>query len=96
MGETTPVDAPLSPLNELGDGRKDGYYADRTCFGTYVHGILDNQAFVDYLLEPFADKLTDKTFDYKAFKEEQYNKLAEHVRKHVDIPLVYKILQNND
>lgn len=96
MGETTPMDAQPSPLNELEDGRKDGYYVDHTCFGTYIHGILDNQAFVDYLLEPFTDKLTDKPFDYKAFKEEQYNKLAEHVRKYVNIPLVYKILQNND
>lgn len=96
MGETIPMDVQPSPLNELEDGRTDGYYVDRTCFGTYVHGILDNQAFVDYLLEPFTDKLTDKPFDYKAFKEEQYNKLAEHVRKYVNIPLVYKILQNND
>lgn len=96
MGETSPADTEDSPLNELEDGRKDGYYVDRTCFGTYVHGILDNRAFVDWLLEPFTDKLTDKPFDYKAFKEEQYNKLAEHMRKYVNIPLVYKILQNND
>lgn len=96
MGETVPMDTEPSPLNKLEDGRVDGYFLNRTCFGTYVHGILDNQAFVDFLLEPFTDKLTAKPFDYKAFKEEQYNKLAEHVRKHVNIPLVYKILQNND
>ena len=43
MGTTTPLaDVPVSPLNHLADGREDGYFVDRTCMGTYVHGILDN------------------------------------------------------
>ena len=97
MGTTTPLaDAPASPLNHLADGREDGYFVDRTCMGTYVHGILDNPSVIDYLLEPFADKLKETTFDYKAFKEEQYDKLAAHVRKHVDLPLIYQILTDND
>lgn len=97
MGTTTPLaDAPALPLNHLADGREDGYFADRTCMGTYVHGILDNPSVIDYLLEPFADKLKETTFDYKAFKEEQYDKLAAHVRKHVDLPLIYQILTDND
>ncbi|MCS2661093.1 cobyric acid synthase [Bacteroides fragilis] len=97
MGTTTPLaDVPASPLNHLADGREDGYLADRTCMGTYVHGILDNPSVIDYLLEPFADKLKETTFDYKAFKEEQYDKLATHVRKHVDLPLIYQILTDND
>ena len=97
MGTTTPLaDVPASPLNHLADGREDGYFADRTCMGTYVHGILDNPSVINYLLEPFADKLKETTFDYKAFKEEQYDKLAAHVRKHVDLPLIYQILTDND
>ena len=97
MGTTTPLaDVPASPLNHLADGREDGYLADRTCMGTYVHGILDNPSVIDYLLEPFADKLKETTFDYKAFKEEQYDKLAAHVRKHVDLPLIYQILTDTD
>lgn len=97
MGTTTPLaDVPVSPLNQLADGREDGYFVDRTCMGTYVHGILDNPSVIDYLLEPFADKLKETAFDYKAFKEEQYDKLAAHVRKHVDLPLIYQILTDND
>ena len=97
MGTTTPLaDVPLSPLNNLADGREDAYFVDRTCMGTYVHGILDNPSVIDYLLEPFADKLKETAFDYKAFKEEQYDKLAAHVRKHVDLPLIYQILTDND
>ncbi len=97
MGTTTPLaDVPVSPLNHLADGREDGYFVDRTCMGTYVHGILDNPSVIDYLLEPFADKLKETAFDYKAFKEEQYDKLAAHVRKHVDLPFIYQILTDND
>ena len=97
MGTTMPLaDVPVSPLNHLADGREDGYFVDRTCMGTYVHGILDNPSVIDYLLEPFADKLKETAFDYKAFKEEQYDKLAAHVRKHVDLPLIYQILTDND
>ncbi len=98
MGITTPFAGALpSPLNLLDDGRLDGYFADRTCLGTYIHGILDNPSFIDFLLEPFAEKLTERmNFDYKAFKEEQYNKLAYHVRSHVNLPLIYKILKRHD
>lgn len=99
MGTTIPThDAPVSPLNLLEDGRTDGYYVNRTCMGTYIHGILDNPAFIDFLLEPFADKLADAgtAFDYQQFKEEQYDKLADHVRRHINLPLIYQILTTHD
>lgn len=98
MGTTVPVfDAPDSPLNILADGNTDGYIVDATCMGTYIHGILDNPEFIDFLLEPFADRLSEtaETFDYHRFKEEQYDKLAEHVRNHVNLPLIYQILTEN-
>ena len=98
MGETHPFgDAPHSPLLHLADGREDGYLVDARCMGTYVHGILDNTPFVEFLLAPFAEKmaLAGKPFDYHAFKEEQYNKLAAHVRQHVDMELIYKILTDD-
>ncbi len=98
MGTTSPMgDAPASPLNMLEDGREDGYFVNRTCMGTYVHGILDNPSFVDFLLEPFAEKLVEApALDYTTFKEEQYEKLAAHVRSHVNMELIYKILTDND
>lgn len=93
MGETIPIDnAKASPLNLLQDNSKDGCFLNPKCFGSYIHGILDNQVVIDYLLAPYADKLSDKPFDYNAFKEEQYNKLAGHVRKHVNMDMVYKIM----
>ena len=34
--------------------------------------------------------------DYAAYKEEQYNKLADHVRSHLNMPLIYQILTAHD
>jgi adenosylcobyric acid synthase len=95
MGKTLPVEgSSFTPLNRIEDGQEDGCLVDEKCMGTYIHGILDNPAFIDRLLAPHADKLTEaSTFDYHAFKEEQYDKLATHVRKYVDMPLLYDILR---
>lgn len=95
MGITTPMnDNPVSPLNQLTDNTTDGYLLNNKCFGTYIHGILDNAEVIDYLLEPYADKLTEQPFDYAAFKEQQYDKLAEHIRQHVNVELVYQLLKS--
>lgn len=96
MGVTTPVDGTEgSPLNRLSDGTGEGYFLNRRCMGTYMHGILDNAAVVDFLLSSYADKLNQTVFDYQAFKEEQYDKLAAHVRNHIHLPLVYQILEGD-
>ena len=50
-------DAESKPLAVFDDGRTDGYVASEKCMGTYIHGILDNPAFVERLLKPFADKI---------------------------------------
>ena len=76
------------------DGHTDGCFVDGKCMGSYIHGLLDNNSFIDRLLAPHIGKLADAadSFDYHAFKEEQYDKLAAHVRKYVDVPLLYDIL----
>jgi adenosylcobyric acid synthase len=95
MGVTTPVEGEtVCPLNRLEDGSMDGCRVDEKCMGTYIHGILDNASFIDFLLKPYAHRLTEEaeTFNYQTYKEQQYDKLADHVRAHVNIPLVYQIL----
>ena len=99
QGETLPFgDAKPQPLALLEDGRADGYFVSPQCMGTYLHGILDNASFVDFLLKPFAARINQKAeaFDYQAFKETQYDLLADHVRRHVDMQRIYQILQDND
>ena len=79
-------------LNELMDDTVDGCVV-RGCYGTYIHGILDNSEFVNRLIQPFLNEKADQpTFEYRAFKEEQYDKLAQHVRAHVDMDLMYRLM----
>ncbi|WP_456087871.1 cobyric acid synthase [Parabacteroides sp.] len=90
MGRTTLLgDAPESPACILDDGRTDGYYLDNTCWGSYMHGILDNPEVLDNLAEGFDKEAENVPFDYAAFKEEQYDKLAALVREHVDMDYIY-------
>ena len=68
------------------------------CIGTYIHGFLDNAPVIEFLL---SEKIKDKnekltsTFSYSAFKEQQYDKLADHVRQYVDIQRLYQILTDD-
>lgn len=98
MGETRPFgDAPSQPFAFLDDGREDGYRVSNRCWGTYLHGVLDNAPVVDALLASFADRFTAEasSFDYAAFKEEQYDRLADHVRKYLDMARLYRIMTND-
>ena len=85
----------IQPLNKMENGFTDGCFTEN-CYGTYIHGILDNAEFVDMIIAPFlVEKAQQPSFDYFKFKEEQFDKLADHVRKHVDMELVYKIMHNS-
>ena len=63
------------------------------CIGTYIHGFLDNIPVINFLLK---DKGATPAQSLADFKEEQYDKLAAHVRRYVDIDHIYQILSDND
>lgn len=97
MGSTRPIEGTKSkPVNHTEEGQTDGYYVDNKCFGTYIHGILDNSNVIEHILAPYTDKLNEEPLDLAQFKEEQYDKLADHVRQHVNMDLLYKILKQED
>ncbi|MGL4293811.1 MAG: cobyric acid synthase [Bacteroidales bacterium] len=76
------------------EGASDGCMVNEKCLGTYMHGILDNSSFINFLLKPYSDNIKAPTIaDYKVFKEEQYDKLAAFIRKHVDIERIYEIIK---
>ena len=67
------------------------------CIGTYIHGFLDNAPVIEHLLKGLSGVRGcggTEVRDYQAFKEEQYDKLADHVRKYVDMERIYEILTN--
>lgn len=61
------------------------------CIGTYIHGFLDNAPVIEHLLK---GRVTEAvvTQNPAAFREEQYNRLAAHVRQHLDMERLYQIL----
>ncbi|MCC8171501.1 MAG: cobyric acid synthase [Parabacteroides sp.] len=93
MGKTCLANgAPEKPVATLLNGRTDGYYLDDSCWGCYLHGILDNSNVLDRLVAGFT--VADAApFDYERFKEEQYDKLAALVREHTDMEYVYRVLE---
>jgi len=92
MGETiTLKNEKESPLTILDNGHKDGYFLNNNCWGSYLHGILDNKEVINDLAKDFNKEATE--FDYEKFKDEQYDKLAEHIRKNVDMNYIYSTLK---
>lgn len=81
-------------LFTLDDGTQEGCYISEHCMGTYLHGVLDNAAFLNRVLKPFGVGVED--FDYVKFRERQFDLLAAHVRQHVDMERLYQILTGND
>lgn len=74
----------------------DGTYEDQI-FGTYVHGIFDKEQVVKEIVIALGNKKgIDMTkvsaFDIAAFKETQYDILADEMRKHLDMTKIYEIL----
>ena len=95
MGRTSLFEnAPEQPVIRFADGRTDGYFLNNRCWGSYMHGILDNSEVLDNLAEGFEQQAGSVSFDYAAFKEEQYDKLADLVRAHVDLDLIYEQLKS--
>ena len=82
------------------------------CIGTYIHGFLDNAPVIEYILSEkgkdrstqgslctFRSKKSEKlatALSYADFKQQQYDKLADHVRQYVDIDKLYQILSSDD
>jgi len=92
MGETRAHEHE-SPLNHFVDSGADGYFLNERCWGTYLHGILDNPSVVDALIAPYTH-LPGKALNYRQYKEEQYDKLAALLRRHLDMETIYKTLQS--
>lgn len=79
-----------SPLCRIEDAKNDGYFLNDKTWGTYIHGIFDNQSFIDCF---FKINANSKTIDYEQFKYEQMNKLANWVRTNTDMHYIYDKLQ---
>ena len=85
----------------LENGETDGCFCvseHAEIFGTYLHGIFDNQEFTEKFLNDLIQrKHQDQQIilsDLQAYKELQYNQLADLLRKHLDLSKIYQILES--
>ena len=68
-------------------------------FGTYIHGIFDEIEFTRALLNNIRqskglESIESKVGSFKEFKENEYDKLADFLRKHLDIDKIYEIMND--
>ena len=85
MGETLVENG--SPLCSIIGKGPDGFYLNDNTWGTYIHGIFDNQPIVHKCILNNSQS-HENHFDYHSFKEEQFNKLADLVRAYSDMPYI--------
>ncbi len=97
MGLTS-SQADLQPVLKKSDGTVDGARSDNSqIWGTYLHGLFDNNALRQAFLKDLAPDryhLSSEDGDTTSvFKERQYDLLAEHFEKHLNMDALSKILK---
>ena len=74
---------------------------NKNVYGTYVHGIFDRADIASVIIKALAQK-NNIDFEkcnlelmkgYKEIKEEEFDRLADTLRKHMDIEKIYSILK---
>jgi adenosylcobyric acid synthase len=96
MGLTTSR-AHLKPVLQKSDGSMDGARSDNgQIWGTYLHGLFDNTAFRQTFLKDLApDRYSPSAIDGDTphlFKDRQYNLLADHFEKNLNMETLTKIM----
>jgi len=92
MGETT-VFGEHKPVAFPVGQDPDGCFLSEKCWGSYLHGILDNQVVINDLVAPYTDVQVESV-DYLQFRSEQYDKLAALLRENLDIEQVYQQIKD--
>lgn len=82
-------------VGRISDGRVDGAQCGNV-YGTYVHGIFDERAaavIVETLLEAKGLVMEqEEDYDRTAYRQRQYDLLADNLRSNLDMDMVYRIL----
>jgi adenosylcobyric acid synthase len=93
---------PLCTLTNAlnGQWKEDGIFGDNI-YGTYVHGIFDEGTIASVIVNGLAERkgITLEgglMMDYRSFKETQYDKLADTLRKYLDMDGIYRILEGGE
>lgn len=93
MGQSISTE-PVRPFIVKDDGSPDGVLANRIG-ATYFHGLFDNEQFALEFLSLVAQNrsLQWRPSPPPRNKEEEYDRLAAAVRKHLDISRIYELIR---
>ena len=88
----------LEKHGELADYKEGSINIKGNVFGTYIHGIFDSMEFTKKILSNIRkarglESKQEEFSTYEEFKENEYKKLAAHVRAHVDTKKIYEIME---
>lgn len=97
MGTTETQNAPFCILE---DGRPDGCQCGNV-FGTYLHGLFDSGELTAKLAAWLCERKgiaveTAAPLSHRAYQEIQYDRLAEGVRQSINLPEIYRILEDSE
>ena len=78
-------------------GIQNVLHCQGTVYGTYVHGIFDGEGIAEALVTALAEKKginlgTLAPFDPERYKQQQYDLLADTLRRGLDMDFIYKVL----
>ncbi len=82
------------PLIHLGEHTDGAISADRQVIGTYLHGIFDETAARNVLLQ-WAGLHATVDFDYHARREADINRLADCIEANIDFAVIEQLMKNN-
>lgn len=101
MGTTKSINKNISPFLLLDNGKEEGFIsADGRIWGSYLHGIFDNDSFREFFVEKLlSEKGIEKKqafISHEEYKEEQYEKLEQLLRECLDLEKIYKIVSGKE
>ena len=75
----------------------DGFWQGNV-YGTYVHGILDSEEIAGAILRALAEAKGVSLSELgnvrgEAYRQQQYDHLADALRAHLNLPVIYRILE---
>lgn len=99
MGST--IDPKENPFTKS-DITDNGGFVNNNIMGTYIHGIFENDNFVDAIISGLIKKTGKKVtidtniYDFDLYKESQYDLLADLIEESLDINAILNILDKSE
>ena len=95
MGRSRFLSEDASPFCVLDSGEPDGCMAG-SVFGTYLHGLFDSAEFAEaycrWVARLRGKAVSLKAADYGQYRQEQYDRLADALRRSLDMEYICRIM----